>query len=103
MRKLAFRVVRIALVALIAWVGFAWLQPRGLGWVVLPVAAVVIGGFAIFEWRQRRRRRAAAAPTQEDLWASAVLDGPRRPKALREVQARLGVATADDEKARLSI
>ena len=101
----ARRILRIAVVALAAWAGFALLEPYGYGWVVLPAALLVTLLMAFGRvWILRRRGGAAS---REAAWADAVVDKARRPKAIAEVrEARTKVEARSDaraEHARLTV
>ena len=79
------RLFRLLMVALAAWLAFRWLEPQGLGWVVLAVA-----GLAVALWIGFRAvlvRRARAEEAQADRWAEALLVPEQRPAAVRELQA----------------
>lgn len=85
------RGLRLVFVGLAAWIAFEWLQPRGLGWVTLLVAGLLVAAWIGFRAARVRRRRAEEA--QADRWAEALMFPPKRPAALRELTGEL--ATLD--------
>lgn len=102
MRAGIYRVLRIALVAGAAWLGYRWLAPMGLGWVVLAVAGAAAGGWLVMRLVRVRRDRALDA--RADRWAEALLSPPHRPAAIREIRAARDAARATPaEHARLTL
>lgn len=81
MRAWLLRGLRVVFIAVSAWLGFSYLAPRGLGWVVW----AVLGGLAALYFGRRahraigRRRENARA----DAWAEALMDPALRPAAIR--------------------
>lgn len=84
MRRLGWRFLRIALVAIAAFAVFHLLEPYDLGWVVLPAAvlATVLVGAVRWTWIRRKH----AVIVREQAWAEAVLDDGRRPRAIADVR-----------------
>lgn len=78
------RLVLVALLAFLAWAAYAYLDPRGYGWVA--AAAIGLIALAWFGLRWRRVRRARARDASADRWAEALMDPPRRPAATRELR-----------------
>lgn len=102
MRAGIYRVLRIAVVAGAAWLGYRWLAPMGLGWVVLAVAGVAAGGWLVLRLLRVRRDRALDA--RADRWAEALMSPPARPAAVREIrEARTAAASKPAEHARLTL
>ncbi len=90
------RIGRVAVVAIAAYFAFRWLEPQGLGWVVLLVAGVAAAAW--IGWRAYRIRRARAEDARADRWAQALMSPPERPAAVREL--REAIAGLDLAKAR---
>jgi hypothetical protein len=88
------RFLRIALVAVLAWLGFRWLEPRGLGGVGLGVAGAV--AIAWIFWRAMRIRRQRARDARADQWAEALMSPPERPAAIAQLREEL--AALDPKK-----
>ena len=82
MQRYGWRLLRLVIVALLAWATFVLLEPYGLGWVVLPAALVVTLAVALGRWWWLRKRGVG----REALWADAMVDARRRPKAIAEVR-----------------
>ncbi|MEZ4336214.1 MAG: hypothetical protein R3B82_06265 [Sandaracinaceae bacterium] len=102
MRAGIYRVLRIALVAGVAWLGYQWLAPMGLGWVVLALAGLAAGGWVVFRLVRIRRERALDA--RADRWAEALMSPPHRPAAIREIRgAREAARSRPEEHARLTL
>jgi tetratricopeptide (TPR) repeat protein len=100
------RILRGAALALVAWLAFRWLDPKGLGLLVPATAALGALGWIAYRYRVLRRRQRAAAASER--WAEALLDPPVRPQVIAELRAalaRLRPSAARDavERARLSL
>jgi len=103
---MTWRLVRLLLVAIAAWVLFTVLEPHGLGWAVLPLAiaaTLLVAGLRYLRLRWARRRG-----QDEQGWADALLDPDARPRAIAQVRAaraRLGPPTprTRSRHARLSV
>lgn len=100
MRAGIYRVLRIAVVAGAAFLGYRWLAPMGLGWVVLAVAGA--GALGWLGYRVFRARRERALDARADRWAEALLTPPLRPAAIRELRA-LRERAKPAEHARLTL
>lgn len=106
MRTGLLRLLRLAFIAVAAFVALRTLDPRGLGWVVPALAALaVLTWFVLRRFAARRRAREDA---DADRWAEALLDSPLRPSAIRELRQaieRLDPARRKDapQHARLSL
>lgn len=87
MRGWILRGLRVVLVALAAWLAFQWLEPKGLGWVVLVAAGLFVAMWIGYRAALARRRRAEEA--QADRWAEALMFPPERPQAVRELEAEI--------------
>lgn len=94
MRAPLMRFLRIALVAVLAWLGFRWLEPRGLGGMGLGVAGAL--AIAWIFWRAMRIRRQRASDAQSDRWAEALMSPPERPAAILHLREEL--AALDPKK-----
>lgn len=93
MKGASTRLVRVVLIAVLAWVVYLLLDPYGLGWLVLPAALVAtLGVAAVRLWRLRRARAAAA---KEAEWADALLDEKSRRAAIREMRSALEQSAGD--------
>jgi tetratricopeptide (TPR) repeat protein len=106
MRSTLLRIARIALIAGAAWAGYAFLSPKGLGWVVPVVALGLALVWVGYRFVVVRRRRAELA--QADRWADALMSPPERPAAVTEIKAALArcdraSAKGAHEHARLSL
>ena len=81
------RVLRLALVAVAAYLAFHLLEPRGYGWTVLLGAGLLAAGWVgLRAWRVSRVR---AEDARADAWAEALMRPERRPDAIRELEAEL--------------
>lgn len=101
MRAGIYRVLRIAVVAGGALLGYRWLEPMGLGWVVLAVAGVAAVAWVGYRlWLVRRER---AREAQADRWAEALMSPPMRPAVITELRAERARASQPAERARLSL
>lgn len=87
MRSWLLRIFRVGFIAVAAFFAFRMLEPHGLGWVVLVVAATA--AIAWIGWRLVRARRLARDDADTDRWADALLDPPLRPSAIRELRAAI--------------
>ncbi|HJL17747.1 MAG TPA: hypothetical protein RMH99_18930 [Sandaracinaceae bacterium LLY-WYZ-13_1] len=87
MRGWFLRVFRVVLVGGAAWLAFQWLEPRGLGWVVLLVAGLLVAMWIGLRAARIRGQRAEEA--RAERWAEALMIPPRRPAAVRELNAEL--------------
>lgn len=94
MRGWVLRVGRMFVIALGAYLLFRWLEPQGLGWVVLLLAGV--GAALWIGLRAYRVRRLRAEDARADRWASALMSPPERPAAIREL--REAIAALDPSK-----
>ncbi len=102
MRAGIYRLLRMAVVAGAAFLGYRWLAPMGLGWVVLAVAGA--GALGWLGYRVVRARRERALDARADRWAEALLTPPLRPAAVRELRAlREAARRAPAEHARLTL
>lgn len=101
MRGGIYRVLRVLLVAAVAWLAFRWLRPQGLGWVVLAVPVTVVLGWVGL--RALRIRRARAEDERADRWALALVRPPERPAAVRELREARDAARDEPERARLTL
>lgn len=100
-KRTGLRLVRIFFVAVLAYVAYGYLAPRGLGWVLVPVALSVTLLLVAIEVLQRRaRRKRAGADTQ---WEEALLDAGKRPAALGALRLRLAKTSDDADRARLRV
>jgi len=103
MRAGIYRVLRVALIAGVAWLVWRWLEPMGLGWLVLVIAGVGAVGWILFRvWRVKRAQRLDA---RADGWAEALVDPSRRPAAIDELRAERAEhdGRAPEEHARLTL
>ncbi len=101
MKRTGLRVLRIVFVAALAFGAYRMLAPRGLAWVMIPVAAVVTALLVTIEvlrWRARRARERA-----ESLWEDALLDASLRPDAIAQLRKRLAAAREATNRAHLRI
>jgi hypothetical protein len=92
-KRTGLRVLRIVFVAALAFGAYRVLAPRGLAWVMVPVAFVAMALLVTIEvlrWRARRARARA-----ESLWEDALLDASLRPDAIATNRAHLRVALAE--------
>ena len=101
MRGGIYRILRVLLIAAVAWLAFHWLEPEGLGWVVLAAAAAVMVGW--IGLRALRIRRARARDDQADAWALALMHPPERPAAIRELTDERSATKDPAERARLTL
>lgn len=100
-KRTGLRLFRILFVALLAYGAYRFLAPRGLGWVLVPVAvgvALLLAAIELLRWRARRKR--AGADTE---WEEALLDAARRPAAMTALRARLTKTSDDVDRARLRV
>jgi tetratricopeptide (TPR) repeat protein len=88
MRGALMRVLRIVVVAVLAWLAFTWLQPKGLGWLVPVVAGVLM--VLWIGYRAVRIRRLRQEDRRADRWAEALVSPADRPAAVRELREELG-------------
>jgi len=103
MRAGIYRVLRIALIGAVAWLVWRWLQPMGLGWLVLAIAGAGAGGWILFRvWRVKQAQRLDA---RADGWAEALVDPSRRPEAIEELRAERAehLGRAPEDHARLTL
>jgi len=87
-------------VAGVAWAAFVVLEPRGLGWLVLPAAVALTLGLGAARWVRLRRRQVIAE--REASWAEALLDPARRPEVIEEVRRAVHAADDGGRRARLT-
>ncbi len=85
MKVVVSRLVRFVVFGGGAFGLYLLLEPWGVGWLVLPIAAL-----AILLWYavgSVRRRWAVLSEANEDRWSAALLDPDGRPAAIAEVRA----------------
>jgi len=100
MRAGIYRVLRIALIAAVAFAAWRWLRPMGLGWVALVIAGAVAAGFVLYRvWRVKKAQRLDA---RADAWAEALIDPARRPAAIEELRAERE-GKGPEDRARLTL
>ena len=102
-RASIYRLFRLAVVAGAAVLGYRWLAPLGLGWLVL-----VIGGAILAAWvalRLRRVRRERRRDERADRWAEALAFPPGRAAAVAELREERARCLSKDppEHARLTL
>ena len=95
-KALLLRMLRLLTVAAAAYLGFRWLEPQGLGWVVFLVAGLGVAAWIGF--RAVRIRRARAEDAQADRWAEALLVPEKRPEAMREIEAERALRQPENPK-----
>lgn len=101
MRRLGLRLFRVVAIGLAAWVAYHYLAPRGLAWVVWAgVGTLALGWIA---WRTVTIVRARARARQEERWADALVDAPRRPAAIRDLRAALASERHPSERVHLTL
>ena len=103
--RLVIRIFRLLILAVIAAASYVLLEPHGHGWLVLPVAVVIT---LVASGYRYVRLRGSGGPTREERWQATVLDGARRPLAIREVRAAIEAVEPANregraERARLSV
>jgi tetratricopeptide (TPR) repeat protein len=101
MKGTSTRLVRIVLIAVLAWVVYLLLDPYGLGWLVLPGALVMTLGVAGFRLLGIRRARRAQA--EETRWADALLDAAARRTAITELRAALAAEADSSARTRRTL
>lgn len=100
-KRTGLRVIRLFFVAVLAYGAYSYLAPRGLGWLLLPVALGVTVLLAAIEFlRMRARRKRAGMDSQ---WEEALLDAAKRPAAIDALRKRLSAAASDVDRARLRV
>jgi hypothetical protein len=100
-KRTGLRVLRIVFVAALAFGAYRVLAPRGLAWVMVPVAFVAMALLVTIEvlrWRARRARARA-----ESLWEDALLDASLRPDAIAQLRKRLAAAREATNRAHLRV
>ena len=101
MKHAGLRVLRIVFVAALAFGAYRYLAPRGLAWVMIPVAILVMALLITIEVLRFRARRARARA--ESLWEDALLDASLRPAAIAQLRKRLAAAREAVNRAHLRI
>ncbi len=102
-RDSIYRLLRIGVVAGAAVLGYRWLAPMGLGWLVLAVGgAVLVAWLGYRVWRVRKERQREA---RADRWAEALVFPPGRAAAITELREERARALPKDpaEHARLTL
>ncbi len=100
-KRLGLRVLRLVFVGVLTYVAYSYLAPRGLSWVLGPVALGVLtllGAIEVLRWRARKQRSGL-----DEQWEEALLDAEKRPVALRGLRARLEKASDPTDRARLRV
>lgn len=100
-KRASLRLVRIFFVAVLAYVAYGYLAPRGLGWLLVPIAlgvTLLLVTIEALRWRARRKR--AGTDTQ---WEEALLDADKRPAALAALRTRLAKTSDAVDRARLRV
>lgn len=101
MKHAGLRILRIVFVAALAFGAYRYLAPRGLAWVMIPIAIVVMALLLTIEVLRLRARRARARA--ESLWEDALLDAALRPSAIASLRTRLAAARDAVNRAHLRI
>lgn len=93
--------MRLLFVAVLAYGAYSYLAPRGVGWLLVPLAACVTLLLVVTEMLRVRARRKRAGMDAE--WEEALLDAEKRPLVIAALRARLGKATGATDRARLRV
>lgn len=96
-----FRFVRLVLIALAVWGGYAALEPYGLAWAVLPGALALIAAYALWRWLGLRRTRREQA--REERWSQALIEPAERAEVLSELRAARAAQSDSEAHLRYSL
>ncbi len=100
-KRTGLRVLRIVFVAVLAFGAYRLLAPRGLAWVMIPVALGVSALLALIEVLRWRRRRARARLDAQ--WEDALLEPSLRPAAIGSLRSRLAASRDTTDRACLRV
>jgi hypothetical protein len=101
-KRIGFRVVRIFLVAVLAFGAYSYLAARGVGWLLLPIALAITLLLVVTEVLRLRARRKRAG-LRDTQWEDALLDAEKRPAAIASLRVRLIKAGDNTDRARLRV
>jgi hypothetical protein len=101
MQRLPLSILRIVLVGVGAYAAYLLLDPWGLGWLVLPVAMLVLVVLYFVRWV--RSRRFAREIAREEAWGRTMVDGAARPAAIAEVRREVAATKTVADKVRLTV